>query len=343
MAVSRNFAHRKHPNPYQYSLSTIFALYFTFHRVEGTTWYLFVEADIHDRRIWAKAPTNGSVTCIKGILCNNIKLTVDPKTYKGDVEGIKTHDTLLEVSGDWKICWLTWFWRSKQDFATSTPVSTLSNEEKMDVTQLIVVCYTYVEFEGIARHVFGPSEKNLAKRSRKMVKNCESGLETKWAQVWTPQKPTISSLTAPSLTLCVKRLSEGILRAVSGTWVKKWTVIRMPKRSILEVSAASFFFAVWFRESDDKETSKKISITFHISQKACPKVTDKIWPQIVENRCGPSGRESQLHLHRRSTMPRFTIHKAICALSAQVRWNENLQYRLKIKPPFGIVIRFTQI
>ena len=49
--VSTNFAHRIHPNRYNYLLSTSCALYFTLRRVEGTPWYLFVKADIHDSRI----------------------------------------------------------------------------------------------------------------------------------------------------------------------------------------------------------------------------------------------------------------------------------------------------
>ena len=49
--VSTNFAHRTHPNRYNYLLSTTFALYFTLRQVEGIPWYLFVKADIHDSRI----------------------------------------------------------------------------------------------------------------------------------------------------------------------------------------------------------------------------------------------------------------------------------------------------
>ena len=59
---------------------------------------------------------------------------------------------------------------------------------------------------------------------------------------------------------------------------------RRPERSILEVVAASSFFVVWSRESDDKQTSKKVSNRFKISEKICPQATNKIWHQMVENR-----------------------------------------------------------
>ena len=49
--VSTNFAHRTHPNRYNYLLLTTFSLHFTLRRVEGTPWPLFVNADIHDTRI----------------------------------------------------------------------------------------------------------------------------------------------------------------------------------------------------------------------------------------------------------------------------------------------------
>ena len=82
--------------------------------------------------------------CIKGICYNDIKLTIYPHIYGGDVKGINTQDTPLEVSSDWQICWLAWFGRPKPDFATLTPVSTQSCDEKPDVTQFIVDSYTHV-------------------------------------------------------------------------------------------------------------------------------------------------------------------------------------------------------
>ena len=69
-------------------------------------------------------------------------------------------------------------------FRNLTQVSTQSCDEKPDATQFIVKAYTHVEFEGIARYAFGPGEKNLAKRSRKIVKNSENGSEIEQAYIW---------------------------------------------------------------------------------------------------------------------------------------------------------------
>ena len=102
--VSTNFAHRTHPNRNIYLLVRIFALHFTFEQVEGTPWYLFVKADIHDRRISAKAPSKRLEKRIKGISYNNIKLAVAPHRHGSDVEGVKTHDTRQQASSDSKIC-----------------------------------------------------------------------------------------------------------------------------------------------------------------------------------------------------------------------------------------------
>ena len=95
----------------------------------------------------------------------------------------------------------------------------------MDVTQWIVDGYTHVQFEGIAWHEFGPGEKNLAIRGRKMVKTGESGSEITKAHAWTPCKPNIFSLTAPTLTLHVMIVYEVIPKADRGPGVKKWWVI----------------------------------------------------------------------------------------------------------------------
>ena len=92
--------------------------------------------------------------------------------------------------------------RSKPDFATSTPVSTQSHEEEMDVTQFIVDDYIHVEFEGIARHAFGPGEKNLVERGRKMVKIGETGSEVEYAPVWNQSWPKTLFICILSLTSC---------------------------------------------------------------------------------------------------------------------------------------------
>ena len=117
------------------------------------------------------------------------------------------------------------FWHSKPDFATSTPVSTQRCDEKPDVTQFIVEHYTHVQFEGIARHEFGPGEKNLVETWRKMVKIGENGSQITKAHAWTPFKPNIFSLTATCLTLHIMAVYEGIPKADRGPGVKKWTVI----------------------------------------------------------------------------------------------------------------------
>ena len=100
----------------------------------------------------------------------------------------------------------------------------------MDVTQLIIDGYTHVEFEGIARQDFGPGEKNLVEKGRKMVKNGETGSETTKAHTWTPYKPNTFSLTAPALIIDIKVVHEVISKADRGAWVEKWTVIGGRKR-----------------------------------------------------------------------------------------------------------------
>ena len=71
----------------------------------------------------------------------------------------------------------------------------------MDATQFNVACYILVEFEGITRLEFGPEEKNMVERGRKMVKIGETGSEITKAHAWTPYKPNVFSLTVPALIL----------------------------------------------------------------------------------------------------------------------------------------------
>ena len=87
----------------------------------------------------------------------------------------------------------------------------------MGVTQFIVDGYIHVKCECITGHDFGPGEKNLVERGRKMVKNSESGIEIEYAQAWNPYKPNIFSLTVPDVALFVGPITEGILRADKGT------------------------------------------------------------------------------------------------------------------------------
>ena len=159
--------------------------------MEGTIWHLFVKADIHDRRIWAKAPTNGSVKCIKGVIWSNIKLTVAPRTYGGDVKWVKTHDALVEVSSDWKICWLAGFGRSKPDLATSTPVSTQSRAKKTNVTHFFVAYSTNGELEGIMMSDVDLGDKNMSKRGQKTAKISENGSQIEYAPIWNQSWPKI--------------------------------------------------------------------------------------------------------------------------------------------------------
>ena len=58
-----------------------------------------------------------------------------------------------------------------------------------------------------------------------MVKNGKTGSEITKAHTWTPCKPNIFSLTAPSFTLYIMSVNEGIPMADRGPWTKKWTVI----------------------------------------------------------------------------------------------------------------------
>ena len=169
--------------------------------MEGNPWYLFVKADIHDSRIWAKAPTNRLEKCIKGICYNNIKLTVAPHIYGSDVDGVKTHGTWLEESNDSNICWLTWFWRFMPWFSSLTPVSTQSRAKKTDITQFIVACYTHGELEGIMMNDFGLGDKNMAKRGQKTAKISENGSQIEYAPVWNQSWPKI-------LFICILRLTS---------------------------------------------------------------------------------------------------------------------------------------
>ena len=146
--------------------------------MEGNPWYLFVKADIHDSRIWAKGPTNRLEKCIKGICYNNIKLTGAPHIYGSDVDGVKTLETRLQASSDSKICWLTRFRRQKADFSPSTPVSTQSRAKRTDITQSIVVYHTHVEFEGIAGQDYCPGDKNMGKRGPKVAKTAKTRVRT---------------------------------------------------------------------------------------------------------------------------------------------------------------------
>ena len=74
---------------------------------------------------------------------------------------------------------------------------------------MIIEGDVHVEFEAITRQDFGPGEKNLVEKERKMVKNGETGSEIANAFAWTPHKPNIFSLTAPALTLHIKKVHEG--------------------------------------------------------------------------------------------------------------------------------------
>ena len=159
--------------------------------MEGTPWYLFVKADIHDRRIWAKAPTNRLEKCIKDICYNNIKLTVVPHIYGSHVGAVKTHDTSLVASSDSKICWLAGFLGGLMPwFSSSTPVSTQSRFKKTDVTQFIVAYYTHGELEGIMRNDFGLEEtRTWRKEGKKQQKSAKTAfrsnmprIETKYGQ-----------------------------------------------------------------------------------------------------------------------------------------------------------------
>ena len=169
--------------------------------MEGTPWYLFVTADIHDRRIWAKAPTNGLEKCIKDICYNNRKLTLAPNIYGSDVELVKTHDTRLQASSVSKICWLAGFGRFMPWFSLSTPVSTQSRSEKTDVTQFFVAYYTHGELEGIMMNEFGLGDKNMSKRGQKTAKISENGSQIEYAPVWNQSWPKI-------LFICILRLTS---------------------------------------------------------------------------------------------------------------------------------------
>ena len=113
------FCQTKTNNKNSYLPLINFALHFTFAWQKGTHWYLFVN---DDWTFCANAPTNGSMKCNKRICYSNMKLTVARPMHGRDAEGVETHDTWQQASSDSKICWLAWFWRSKPDFATSTPV-----------------------------------------------------------------------------------------------------------------------------------------------------------------------------------------------------------------------------
>ena len=153
--------------------------------------------------------------------------------YVSDVEGVITPDTLIEEASDWNICWLPWFRCFKPNFATSTPVSTQSCDEKPNGTRFIVAGYTHVQFERLKRHGLDPGEKNLGERGRKMVKIGENGNEIANAHAWTPYTPNIFSLTVTYLTLYIRQGHKGGQKANRDAWVKKWTVIGGRKRHFL--------------------------------------------------------------------------------------------------------------
>ena len=169
--------------------------------MEGTPWYLFVKADIHDSRIWAKAPTNRLEKCIKGICYNNIKLTVAPNIHVSDVEEDKTHDARLEASSDSNICWLAGFWGFMPRFSSSTPVSTQSRAKKTDVTQFFVDYYTHRELEVIMINEFGLGDKNMSKRGQRTAKISENGSQIEYAPIWNQSWPKIFFIYILRLTL----------------------------------------------------------------------------------------------------------------------------------------------
>ena len=209
----------------------------------------------------------------------------------------------------------------------------------MNVTQLIVDSYTHVEFEGIARHEFGPGEKNLVEKGRKMVKTGESGSEATKAHAWTPCKPNIFSLTAPPLTLHVGIVYEGIPKADRGPGVKKWTVIGGRKGRFLRYQQRRRSLRYSFERLTAITLQRWLALSSVYYRRPARRLlirSERSWSRTE----GPGGRESS---GPPPTMPRFTIHRAIFALSAQVRRNENLPYALKINDPFGVVVTIIQI
>ena len=149
-----------------------------------------------------------------------------------------------------------------------------SHQEKLDITQFIVAGYIHVEFEGITRHDFGPGEKNMAIRGRKMVKESESGSEITKAHAWTPYKPNIFSLTASSLTFHIMAVHEGIPKADRGAGVKKWTVIGGGKGQFRRYWHRRRSFWYDFESLTTRRLQRRLEL--NPLQKACPQATNKI-------------------------------------------------------------------
>ena len=215
---------------------------------------------------------------------------------------------------------------------------TQSRQEKTDVTQFLVSCYTHVKSDGITKLDFGPEEKNLVEKGRKMVQNGETGSEITKAHPWTQYKPNIFSSAAPVLTLHIVEVYEIIPQAGRGPGVKKWTVIGGRRGRFWWQWQCRRSLRYDFESLTTRRLQRRLEFAPTYRERFVsnlPTRSERRWSRTE----GPSGREP---IGPPPTMPRFTIHKAISSVFAQVRWNEHLPWVLKISDPDQAIVTFIQ-
>ena len=148
-----------------------------------------------------------------------------------------------------------------------------------------------------------------------MVQNGQTGSEITKAHTSAPYKPNILSLTAPSFKLYSMSVNEGNPKEDGDTGAKKWTVIGGRRGRFWWQWQCRRSLRYDFERLATRRLQRRLEFAPTYRERFVsnlPTRSERRWSRTE----GPSGREP---IGPPPTMPRFTIHKAISSVFAQVR------------------------
>ena len=131
----------------------------------------------------------------------------------------------------------------------------------------------------------------------------------------------------------------GIPKADRGAWGKKCTVIGGRKGQ---------FWRYWqrrrsLRHDFESLTTMRLQRRLEFASSYPKRCVQKLPTRYYSRWSRTGGRNAWEANAPPPTIPRFTIHTAICELSDEVRWNEDLPYPLKINDTVDVIVTFIQI